>query len=198
MTNAFSTTVTNALAGAMLAALHKAEAAASSGYAGPGGGSASANEALARSLFPFGSSQWTPFVQLVMAESGFSNTAMNPSGAYGIAQALPSTKYPLAGRPPSEGGSSNPTAQLTWMFDYIRSVYGTPANAWAHEESVHWYDRGGQLMPGVSMAVNTTGRPETVLPNGGGININFFGTQFPGPEQTQAFTLALTSAIANA
>jgi hypothetical protein len=202
MQGAMKTTVQNALVGAMLAALHSSEKAAASsgggGYAGPGGGSASANEALARSLFPFGSSQWQDFVNIAMRESGFSNTAMNPSGAYGIAQALPSSKYPLAGRPPSEGGSSNPTAQITWMFDYIRGRYGTPANAWAHEQSAGWYDKGGLLMPGVTTAVNTTGRPETVLPNSGGINVNFYGTQFPGPEQIQAFTMALTSAIAHA
>lgn len=140
MQAAMKTTVQNALVGAMLAALHTSEKAAASsgggGYAGPGGGSASANEALARSLFPFGSSQWQDFVNIAMRESGFSNTAMNPSGAYGIAQALPSSKYPLAGRPPSEGGSSNPTAQITWMFDYIKGRYGTPANAWAHEQCV--------------------------------------------------------------
>ena len=137
--DSFESTVASQLAGATLAALHKAQAAAASGgggYAGPGGGNASANEALARSLFPFGSSQWQDFVNVVMRESGFSNTAMNPSGAYGIAQALPSSKYPLAGRPPSEGGSSNPTAQITWMFDYIKGRYGTPANAWAHEQCV--------------------------------------------------------------
>jgi hypothetical protein len=200
--DSFETTVASQLAGATLAALHKAQVAAAAsgggGYAGPGGGNASANEALARSLFPFGSSQWQDFVNIAMRESGFSNTAMNPSGAYGIAQALPSSKYPLAGRPPSEGGSSNPTAQITWMFDYIRSVYGTPANAWSHEQSAGWYDKGGLLMPGVTTAVNTTGRPETVLPNSGGINITFNGSQWPGPEQIQAFTLALTSAIAHA
>jgi Transglycosylase SLT domain len=202
--DSFETTVASQLAGATLAALHKAQAAAASsgggGYAGPGGGSAAANEALARSLFGgyFPSSQWQDFVNVVMRESGFSNTAMNPSGAYGIAQALPASKYPLAGRPPSEGGSSNPTAQITWMLSYIKSRYGTPANAWAHEQSAGWYDKGGLLMPGVTTAVNTTGRPETVLPNSGGISVNFYGTQFPGPEQMQAFTLALTSAIANA
>jgi hypothetical protein len=204
MQGAMKTTVQNALVGAMLAALHSSEKAAASsgggGYAGPGGGSAAANEALARSLFGgyFPSSQWQDFVNVVMRESGFSNTAMNPSGAYGIAQALPASKYPLAGRPPSEGGSSNPTAQITWMLSYIKSRYGTPANAWAHEQSAGWYDKGGLLMPGVTTAVNTTGRPETVIPGGGGINITFNGTQWPGPEAIQAFTLALTSAVANA
>lgn len=33
--------------------------------------------------------------------------------------------------------------------------------------SGHGYDRGGWLMPGVTMAVNTTGRPELVTPNSG-------------------------------
>jgi len=125
MTGAFQTSMTNALVGAMRAALHSAEVQAASGtggYAGPGGGTRAQNEALARSLFPFPASQWQDFVNVVMAESGFNQFASNPSGAYGIAQALPASKYPLAGRPASEGGSSNPTAQLTWMFDYIRCM----------------------------------------------------------------------------
>jgi hypothetical protein len=48
------------------------------------------------------------------------------------------------------------------MFNYIAQRYGTPAVAWQHELAAHWYDRGGFLPPGVSLAVNNTGRPEPV------------------------------------
>ena len=72
-----------------------------------------------------------------------------------------------------------------------------PAGA-ARTPQAQWYDRGGQLMPGVTTAVNTTGRPETVVPNSGGINMVFNGTQWPTPEQMQAMSLMLTTAVSNA
>jgi resuscitation-promoting factor RpfB len=101
------------------------------------------NQAIAKVLAaPFGWStgqQWTDLVQLWNKESGWSNTVENPSGAYGIAQALPNTKYPKAGQPPSEGGSADPTVQIAWGLSYILSRYGSPANAWAHETSFNWY-----------------------------------------------------------
>ena len=42
------------------------------------------------------------------------------------------------------------------------SRYGNPTAAWQHELSAGWYDRGGFLPTGVSIAVNNTGRPEPV------------------------------------
>jgi hypothetical protein len=132
------------------------------------GGDALANQALARRIFPWGAAQWPSFVSLVMAESGFNRFARNPSsGAYGIAQALPPTKYPFAGQ---AAGGSHAGPQLSWMFAYIASRYGTPAGAWAHELAYHWYDRGGWLPPGVTLAVNRTGVPERVLAPGSGGN----------------------------
>jgi resuscitation-promoting factor RpfB len=104
---------------------------------------ASHNQAIAKVLAaPLGwaiGQQWTCLVELWNQESGWSNTAENPSGAYGIAQALPNTKYPLPGRPPSEGGSANPTTQIAWGLSYILTTYGSPCNAWAHETSYGWY-----------------------------------------------------------
>lgn len=128
------------------------------------GGDQAANEALARRMFPFPASMWPAFVNLVMAESGFNRFADNPSsGAYGIAQALPATKYPFAGQ---AAGGSHAGAQLAWMFDYIRSVYGNPVNAWGHEMAFHWYDKGGYLPTGLSLALNRTGVPERVIAPG--------------------------------
>lgn len=110
---------------------------------GNAGSNASSYQSYAFSLFPtygWGSDQQEPLIELWNKESGWSNTADNPtSGAYGIAQALPSTKYPLAGRPPSEGGSSNAAAQIQWGLSYIKSTYGNPAGAWAHETAYNWY-----------------------------------------------------------
>jgi len=156
-------------------------AGAMTGVTGAIGGDALANQALARRIFPWNASQWPPFVSLVMAESGFNRFARNPSsGAYGIAQALPPTKYPFAGQ---AAGGSHAGPQLAWMFNYIASRYGSPAAAWAHELAYHWYDRGGWLPPGVSLAVNQTGRPERVLPPGGGptynINVHVDSTVSP-------------------
>jgi hypothetical protein len=147
----------------LAAAVAAAAAGPGAGMPGPGGGAPAANAALARRLFPaWGSGpEWTAWNNVAMAESGWSTIARNPSsGAYGIPQALPASKMGPAANPPE----SNPTAQIRWMAAYMRSVYGDPIGAWAHEQSLHWYDQGGPLAPGLTMALNTTGRPETVVP----------------------------------
>jgi hypothetical protein len=130
------------------------------GGSGALGGDAGANKSLASRIFPWGSSQWPPFVALEMREAGFNRFARNPSsGAYGIPQALPPTKMPFAAQ---AAGGSHAGPQLSWMFNYIKGRYSTPAGAWAHEVSAGWYDRGGVLPRGLSLALNTTGRPEPV------------------------------------
>jgi SLT domain-containing protein len=75
-----------------------------------------------------------------MGESGWNNFARNPSsGAFGIPQALPPGKMGAA----AAGG--NAAAQIAWGLSYIKSVYGSPANAYAKwlARSPHWYDTGG-------------------------------------------------------
>lgn len=79
--------------------------------------------------------QWDALDKIFTRESGWNNTAENASGAYGIAQALPATKYPVMGRKPI----SNPAAQIMWGCDYIKERYGDPVTAWAHELSAGWY-----------------------------------------------------------
>lgn len=129
--------------GATMGSVHKLMAQFSTAVSGALGGDPAKNKALARRLFPWGAGQWAAFNNLVMAESGYNRFATNPtSGAYGIAQALPPTKYPLAGQ--AKGGS-HAGAQLSWMFAYIRSRYGTPKAAWAHETAYHWYAKGGPI-----------------------------------------------------
>jgi hypothetical protein len=151
-------------------AAQAAQAAAGSGVsgAGPTGGDAGANKALAQKMFPWPASQWPAFNTLEMHEAGYDRFARNSSsGAYGIPQALPPTKMPFAAQ---AAGGSHAGPQLSWMFAYIRSAYGTPGNAWAkyyqHPGGVGWYDRGG-LWPTGTLGINMSGRTETVVPSGG-------------------------------
>jgi phage-related protein len=83
--------------------------------------------------------------------------------AYGIAQARPATKYPLAGRPTDLGGGSDAETQIVWGLNYIAGRYGSPASAWGHELVYGWYDHGGVLEPGLTLAYNGTGRAEMVV-----------------------------------
>ena len=102
-----------------------------------------------------------PLIALWNRESGWNPYAVNPSsGAYGIPQSLGH------GHPYNLGDYK---AQIIWGLNYIAGRYGSPGAAWAHETRFGWYDRGGWLPPGVSVALNTTGRPERV---GGGMTVN--------------------------
>ena len=79
--------------------------------------------------------QWGCLDQLWQQESSWSVTAANPSGAYGIPQALPGSKMASAGA----DWQTDATTQIKWGLGYIQSVYGTPCAAWSHEESAGWY-----------------------------------------------------------
>ena len=59
---------------------------------------------------------------------------------------------------------TNPATQIKWGLGYIASRYGSPSGAWAHSQRTGWYDGGGILKPGLTMALNTTGRDELVTP----------------------------------
>lgn len=99
--------------------------------------------------------------------SGWNSYAVNPSsGAYGIPQSLGH------GHPYNLGDYQ---AQIRWGLAYISTVYGSPANAWAHEVAHNWYgygglvaDQGTTLSPGWNVRYNGTGRPEALVPAGGG------------------------------
>ena len=62
-------------------------------------------------------------------ESGWDATAENPSGAYGIPQALPGSKMASAGA----DWATDPATQIRWGLGYIREIYGSPCGAWSHE-----------------------------------------------------------------
>ena len=68
-------------------------------------------------------------------ESGWNNQAENASGAFGIPQALPGSKMASAGA----DWQTNPTTQIKWGLGYIKSVYGTPCNAWAFWQGHSYY-----------------------------------------------------------
>jgi hypothetical protein len=87
-------------------------------------------------------------------ESGWNPNARNPSsGAAGIVQDISGNFH---------GGG---IGQIAWGLAYIASRYGDPISAWAHEVSAGWYDRGGVLPPGLTLALNTTGHDETIIPH---------------------------------
>jgi Transglycosylase SLT domain len=79
--------------------------------------------------------QWTCLDDLWQQESGWNYLAENASGAYGIPQALPGSKMASAG----PDWQTDPTTQIKWGLGYIKSIYGTPCNAWAHEEAYGYY-----------------------------------------------------------
>lgn len=102
--------------------------------------------------------EWNALYALIMRESGFRNTAQNPtSTAYGMFQFLNSTwrSYGIA-------KTSDPYWQTVAGLRYLQSRYGDPLSAWAHETRYGWYDNGGMLMPGM-VGLNGTGKPEPVF-----------------------------------
>ena len=87
-----------------------------------------------------GSYGWSPsefgcLVSLWNLESGWDVHASNPSGAYGIPQALPGSKMASAG----PDWESNAATQIRWGLGYIKSLYGSPCGAWSHEQADGWY-----------------------------------------------------------
>jgi hypothetical protein len=69
-------------------------------------------------------------------ESGWDVSASNPgTGAYGIPQALPGAKMASAGA----DWQTDAATQIRWGLSYIDGLYGSPCEAWAHEEADGWY-----------------------------------------------------------
>jgi len=96
-------------------------------------------QAIAYQLLPkFGfdaASQFPCLDNIFSRESNWNVYAANASGAYGIPQALPGWKMASAG----PNWQSNPTTQISWGIEYIKSRYGTPCNAWAFWQGHGWY-----------------------------------------------------------
>jgi len=125
----------------------KAQQAATAGYSAvpARSGSAAAAQAFASAhlaQFGWGQDQMAPLIALWNQESGWNANAVNPSsGAYGIPQSLGH------GHPYNLGDYAN---QVLWGLSYIKSTYGSPAAAEAHELAYHWYASGGVPLPGMA------------------------------------------------
>ncbi|HEV3380727.1 MAG TPA: transglycosylase SLT domain-containing protein [Trebonia sp.] len=104
--------------------------------AAPDPGSAQAYAYAELPAFGFSQSgQWSCLEDLWMQESSWQYDAYNPSGAYGIPQALPASKMASAG----SDYMTDPDTQIRWGLTYITQVYGTPCGAWDHEVADGWY-----------------------------------------------------------
>jgi chemotaxis protein histidine kinase CheA len=137
-----------AAAAAAAAAQAAAEAAAAAAEAEPSSPSTSsrpgapanpsAAQAIARDMLlarGWGDDQFGCLVELWNHESGWNVYASNPSGAYGIPQALPGSKMATAG----DDWETNPATQISWGLGYITGRYGTPCGAWDAFNSQGWY-----------------------------------------------------------
>jgi len=121
------------------AAAAEAESSSSSGSSRPGApANPSAAQAIARDMLlarGWGDDQFGCLVELWNHESGWNVYASNPSGAYGIPQALPGSKMATAGA----DWETNPATQISWGLGYITGRYGTPCGAWDTFNAQGWY-----------------------------------------------------------
>ena len=95
-------------------------------------------QAIARGMlssFGWSGDQFGCLNSLWTKESGWRTTAANPSGAYGIPQALPGSKMASAG----DDWRTNPATQVRWGLGYIKGSYGSPCAAWGHSRATNWY-----------------------------------------------------------
>ncbi|MGO9505147.1 MAG: lytic transglycosylase domain-containing protein [Streptosporangiaceae bacterium] len=96
-------------------------------------------QSIAYNMLPsFGfsaSTQYSCLNNIWTRESGWVYDAENASGAYGIPQALPGDKMASAG----PDWQTDPTTQIKWGIGYIKSVYGSPCQAWAFWQAHGWY-----------------------------------------------------------
>jgi len=118
------------------------DATASTGSAGSGApsyttpaGTAQTFAAKAVAKRGWAPSEFSCLVSLWNRESGWNTHAANPSGAYGIPQALPGSKMATAG---GDWQNSYET-QITWGLGYISGSYGSPCGAWGHSNAYGWY-----------------------------------------------------------
>ena len=99
--------------------------------------------------------EWDALVRLVQKESSWNPAAANATtSARGLFQKMTSIHGPIEGSP---GG------QAMWGLNYIKGKYGSPSAAWRFHQGHNWYDNGGWLPPGATMAMNGTGKPEAIL-----------------------------------
>jgi hypothetical protein len=78
---------------------------------------------------------WPSLKTMWMHESDWDQTAENPSGAYGIPQALPGDKMSQFG---ADWRTSSAT-QIAWGLSYIAERYNNPCDAWSFWQAHSWY-----------------------------------------------------------
>lgn len=109
-------------------------------YVGGGGGAPQASGNLQQyaqqrmaQLGMSGAGDWQALYNLWQKESGWNPNAVNKgSGAFGIAQILPSAH-------PDVPRNLTGQQQIDWGLNYIRGRYGSPSAAWAHSQQTDWY-----------------------------------------------------------
>jgi hypothetical protein len=109
-------------------------AAAATSYTTPSG-TAQAYAAELISQRGWGPGEFTCLVSLWNRESGWNTHASNPSGAYGIPQALPGSKMSAFGA----DWQNDYRVQIQWGLSYISGRYGGPCGAWGHSQAMNWY-----------------------------------------------------------
>ncbi|MEP7022015.1 MAG: G5 domain-containing protein, partial [Pseudonocardiales bacterium] len=95
-------------------------------------------QAIAKTLAAargWGDDQFACLVQIWDHESGWRVNASNPSGAYGIPQALPGSKMATAG----PNWETDAATQITWGLGYIGGRYVDPCGAWSFWQAHSWY-----------------------------------------------------------
>jgi hypothetical protein len=96
------------------------------------------NRALGRRMAAargWGDNQFVCLDRLWTAESGWSTSAHNASGAHGIPQAKPGGRMSSAG----PDWATNPRTQIAWGLSYIAGRYGTPCVAYSSFQNKNWY-----------------------------------------------------------
>lgn len=89
-------------------------------------GARSVGKLLAKENYGWTGKQWTCLDKLWIKESQWTYTSHNKrTGAHGIPQAYPATKYEFVG----SDWRKNPVTQIMWGLKYIDSRYGTPCRA---------------------------------------------------------------------
>jgi hypothetical protein len=148
-----------------------ASSASSGGGTGTGpqpSGSAQNIAKLLLTKYGWGLDQLPPLITLWTQESGWDALIANPSGAFGIAQALghggPDTaaqnvhytvsqgvgpkvgtvneygaEYGLSVTDAQQANAGNKLQQIRWGLGYIKAAYGSPAAAESHEARFGWY-----------------------------------------------------------
>ena len=128
-----------------------------------GGGSAAGGvKAMAQEMaaqYGWTGAQYAALDALWTKESNWNSNAQNPtSTAYGIPQFLNSTWATVGATK-----TSDPGGQIAAGLKYIAQRHKDPASAWAFSQKNGWYDNGGYLDPGATMAINGTGKREAIL-----------------------------------